>query len=66
LIKRNSPPEGRYLDTDWLDKLAQWAPVVKAACESPETPEAELCRYLHDAHQVLSDLRQMLTTEAAA
>jgi hypothetical protein len=54
------------LDTDWLDKLAQWAPVVKAACESPETPEAELRRYLQDTHQVLSDLRQMLTTEAAA
>ena len=54
------------LDTDWLDKLAQWAPVVKAACESPGTPEAELCRYLQDTHQVLSDLRQMLTTEAAA
>jgi hypothetical protein len=54
------------LDTDWLDKLAQWAPVVKAACESPGTPEAELSRYLQDTHQVLSDLRQMLTTEAAA
>ena len=54
------------LDTDWLDKLAPWAPVVKTACESPETSEAELSRYLQDTHQVLRNLRQMLTTEAAA
>jgi hypothetical protein len=54
------------LDTDWLDKLAQWAPVVKAVCESPETLEDELHRYLHDTQQVLSDLRQILTAQAAA
>jgi hypothetical protein len=33
---------------------------------APETTHLSLCRYLQDTHQVLSDLRQMLTTEAAA
>ena len=54
------------LDAAWLTQLAQWAPVVKAACDSPESTETDLSRYLHDARQVLSDLRQMLATEAAA
>ena len=54
------------LDAVWLTQLAQWAPVVKAACDSAESTETDLSRYLHDTRKVLSDLRQMLTAEAAA
>ena len=54
------------LDAAWLTQLAQWAPVVKAACDSAESTETDLSRYLRDSHQVLSDLRQMLAAEAAA
>ena len=54
------------LDAAWLTQLAQWVPVVKAACDNAESTETDLSRYLHDTRQVLSDLRQMLTAEAAA
>ena len=54
------------LDAAWLTQLAQWAPVVKDACDSAESTETDLSRYLDDTRRVLSDLRQMLATEAAA
>ena len=54
------------LDAAWLTQLAQWAPVVKDACDSAESTETDLSRYLDDTRQVLSDLRQMLANEAAA
>ena len=52
------------LDAAWLTQLAQWAPAVKAACDSAESTETDLSRHLRDSHQALSDLRQMLTAEA--
>ena len=53
------------LDASWLEELAQWAPVVKDACENLETPLAELFKYLSETQQVLSELRQMIAVEAA-